>query len=121
MKARSLSHTAITVVNFDRFVQFYAEHFGCRLVGGGDDELDRDVDGEVTAGAAAEVGPALLVRQQLGRSRRQSAELGSAAQESSRPVRLAQRIRQVSAQMRQIEQAAIDSGATRVSLQLTVG
>ena len=33
MKARSLSHTAITVANFDKFVQFYAEHFGCRLVG----------------------------------------------------------------------------------------
>lgn len=38
MKARSLSHTAITVANFDRFVQFYAEHFGCRLVGVSDSD-----------------------------------------------------------------------------------
>ncbi len=41
MKARSLSHTAITVANFDRFVQFYAEHFGCRLVGVSDSDPAR--------------------------------------------------------------------------------
>ncbi len=41
MKARSFSHTGITVVDFDRFVQFYAEHFGCRLVGVGDSEPSR--------------------------------------------------------------------------------
>ena len=38
MKARSFSHTGITVADFDRFVQFYAEHFGCRLVAVGDSE-----------------------------------------------------------------------------------
>ncbi len=38
MKARSFSHTGITVVDFDKFVQFYAEHFGCRLVAVGDSE-----------------------------------------------------------------------------------
>ena len=41
MKARSLSHTAITVANFDKFVQFYAEHFGCRLVGVSDSDPAR--------------------------------------------------------------------------------
>ena len=38
MKARSFSHTGITVADFDRFVQFYAEHFGCQLVAVGDSE-----------------------------------------------------------------------------------
>jgi catechol 2,3-dioxygenase-like lactoylglutathione lyase family enzyme len=38
MKARSFSHTGITVIDFDKFVQFYAEHFGCRLVAVGDSE-----------------------------------------------------------------------------------
>jgi catechol 2,3-dioxygenase-like lactoylglutathione lyase family enzyme len=41
MKARSLSHTAITVANFQKFVQFYAEHFGCRLVGVSESEPSR--------------------------------------------------------------------------------
>ena len=41
MKARSLSHTAITVTDFDRFVQFYAEHFGCRLVAVGESEPEK--------------------------------------------------------------------------------
>jgi catechol 2,3-dioxygenase-like lactoylglutathione lyase family enzyme len=41
MKARSLSHTAITVADFDKFVQFYAKHFGCRLVGVSDSDPAR--------------------------------------------------------------------------------
>jgi len=38
MKARSFSHTGVTVADFDRFVQFYAEHFGCRLVAVGESD-----------------------------------------------------------------------------------
>jgi catechol 2,3-dioxygenase-like lactoylglutathione lyase family enzyme len=41
MKARSMSHTAITVRDFDEFVQFYAKHFGCRLVGVSDSDAAR--------------------------------------------------------------------------------
>jgi catechol 2,3-dioxygenase-like lactoylglutathione lyase family enzyme len=33
MKARSFSHVGITVSSFNRFVQFYSDVFGCRLVG----------------------------------------------------------------------------------------
>jgi catechol 2,3-dioxygenase-like lactoylglutathione lyase family enzyme len=33
MRVRSFSHVGITVSNFNRFVQFYADVFGCRLVG----------------------------------------------------------------------------------------
>ncbi len=33
MRVRSFSHVGITVSDFDRFVQFYADIFGCRLVG----------------------------------------------------------------------------------------
>lgn len=33
MKARSFSHVGITVADFNRFVRFYADVFGCRLVG----------------------------------------------------------------------------------------
>jgi catechol 2,3-dioxygenase-like lactoylglutathione lyase family enzyme len=51
MNARSFSHVGITVSNFDRFVQFYAEVFGCRLVGVADTPPPRvrsffGVDGE---------------------------------------------------------------------------
>lgn len=38
MKARSFSHTGVTVSDFDEFVQFYAEVFGCRLVGVGESD-----------------------------------------------------------------------------------
>ncbi len=41
MKARSFSHTGITVRDFDKFVSFYAEHFGARLVGVGDTPPER--------------------------------------------------------------------------------
>lgn len=41
MKARSFSHTGITVADFDEFVQFYAKHFGARLVGVGQSEKER--------------------------------------------------------------------------------
>ena len=41
MKARSFSHTGVTVADFDEFVQFYAEHFGCRLVGVSDSDPAR--------------------------------------------------------------------------------
>ena len=41
MRARSFSHTAITVSDFDTFVQFYAKHFGCRLVGVSDSDPAR--------------------------------------------------------------------------------
>ena len=33
MKARSFSHVGITVSDFNRFVRFYSDVFGCRLVG----------------------------------------------------------------------------------------
>ena len=41
MRARSYSHTGLTVVDFDRFVQFYARVFGCRLVAVGESEPAR--------------------------------------------------------------------------------
>jgi len=51
MKARSFSHTGVTVSDFDEFVQFYADNFGCRLVGVGESDPARvraffDVDAE---------------------------------------------------------------------------
>ena len=33
MKVRSFSHVGVTVSSFERFVQFYSDVFGCRLVG----------------------------------------------------------------------------------------
>jgi len=41
MKARSFSHTGITVVNFNRTVKFYWEIFGCPLVGVADTPPER--------------------------------------------------------------------------------
>ena len=41
MKVRSFSHVGITVSNFTRFVQFYSDVFGCRLVGVADTPPDR--------------------------------------------------------------------------------
>ena len=41
MKARSFSHTGITVRDFNRFVKFYWEIFGCPLVGVADTPSDR--------------------------------------------------------------------------------
>ena len=41
MKARSFSHAGITVSNFNRAVRFYADLFGCRLVGVADTLPDR--------------------------------------------------------------------------------
>ncbi|MGE0158506.1 MAG: VOC family protein [Gemmatimonadales bacterium] len=41
MRARSFSHVGITVSNFDRFVRFYADVFGCRLVAVGDSDPAR--------------------------------------------------------------------------------
>ena len=41
MKVRSFSHVGITVSDFNRFVQFYADVFGCRLVGVADTPPDR--------------------------------------------------------------------------------
>ena len=41
MKARSFSHVGITVSNFNRFVQFYSDVFGCRLVGVADHPPER--------------------------------------------------------------------------------
>lgn len=41
MRARSFSHVGITVANFSRFVQFYSEIFGCRLVAVGETPPDR--------------------------------------------------------------------------------
>jgi catechol 2,3-dioxygenase-like lactoylglutathione lyase family enzyme len=41
VKARSFSHVGITVSNFNRFVQFYWEVFGCPLVGVADTPPDR--------------------------------------------------------------------------------
>ena len=41
MKARSFSHTGITVSNFNRAVQFYWEIFGCPLVGVADTPPER--------------------------------------------------------------------------------
>ena len=52
MKARSFSHTGITVADFTKFVSFYADVFGARLVGVGDTPPERvraffGVDAEV--------------------------------------------------------------------------
>ena len=41
VNARSFSHVGITVSNFNRFVQFYSDVFGCRLVGVADTPPDR--------------------------------------------------------------------------------
>ena len=41
MRARSFSHVGVTVSDFDRFVQFYADVFGCRLVAVGDSDSER--------------------------------------------------------------------------------
>jgi catechol 2,3-dioxygenase-like lactoylglutathione lyase family enzyme len=41
MKVRSFSHVGITVSNFKRFVQFYSDVFGCRLVGVADHPAER--------------------------------------------------------------------------------
>lgn len=41
MRARSFSHVGITVKDFDRFVSWYAEIFGARLVGVGDSPPER--------------------------------------------------------------------------------
>ena len=41
MKARSFSHVGITVSDFNRFVQFYWDVFGCALVGVADTPPDR--------------------------------------------------------------------------------
>jgi catechol 2,3-dioxygenase-like lactoylglutathione lyase family enzyme len=52
MHARSFSHVGITVSDFNRFVQFYSDVFGCRLVGVADTPPERvraffGVDGEL--------------------------------------------------------------------------
>ena len=52
MKARSFSHVGITVSDFNRFVQYYSDIFGCRLVGVADTPPERvrsffGVDGEL--------------------------------------------------------------------------
>src|SRR6478752_5624483 len=41
MRVRSFSHVGITVSNFNRFVQYYSDIFGCRLVGVADHPADR--------------------------------------------------------------------------------
>src|SRR5204862_1316709 len=41
MKARSLSHAGITVSDFNRAVRFYADVFGCPLVGVADTPPER--------------------------------------------------------------------------------
>ena len=41
MKARSFSHVGVTVSDFDRFVQYYADTFGCRLVAVGESDPAR--------------------------------------------------------------------------------
>jgi catechol 2,3-dioxygenase-like lactoylglutathione lyase family enzyme len=41
VKARSLSHAGITVSDFNRTVRFYADVFGCPLVGVADTPADR--------------------------------------------------------------------------------
>ena len=41
MKARSFSHTGVTVSNFNRAVRFYWDVFGCPLVGVSDAPADR--------------------------------------------------------------------------------
>ena len=41
MKVRSFSHCGITVSDFNRFVRFYSDVFGCRLVGVSETPSDR--------------------------------------------------------------------------------
>lgn len=41
MRARSFSHTGVTVSDFNKFVSFYADIFGCRLVGVADTPPER--------------------------------------------------------------------------------
>ena len=41
MRARSFSHVGITVRNFNEFVRFYWDVFGCPLVGVSDTPSDR--------------------------------------------------------------------------------
>ena len=41
MKVRSFSHTALTVADFDKTVQFYWEIFGCPVVAVGDTPTER--------------------------------------------------------------------------------
>ncbi len=41
MRARSFSHTGVTVADFDKFVQFYADTFDARLVGVGGSPSER--------------------------------------------------------------------------------
>ena len=41
MKVRSFSHTALTVADFDKTVQFYWEVFGCPVVAVGDTPTER--------------------------------------------------------------------------------
>jgi catechol 2,3-dioxygenase-like lactoylglutathione lyase family enzyme len=41
MRAQSFSHVGITVADFNRFVQFYWEVFGCPLVGVSETPPDR--------------------------------------------------------------------------------
>jgi glyoxylase I family protein len=53
VKARSFSHTGITVSNFERAVRFYWEVFGCPLVGVADTPPDRVRTFFGVSGAAA--------------------------------------------------------------------
>ena len=58
MRARSFSHVGITVSNFNRFVRFYWDVFGCPLVGVSDTPPDRvrsffGVDPSTSLGAGA--------------------------------------------------------------------
>ena len=41
MRVRSFSHVGLTVSSFNRFVQFYSDVFGCRLVGVADHPAER--------------------------------------------------------------------------------
>src|SRR4026209_2396948 len=58
MRARSFSHTGITVSDFNRAVRFYWDVFGCPLVGVSDSPADRvrgffGVDSSTSLGAGA--------------------------------------------------------------------
>ncbi len=58
MKARSFSHVGITVKDFNEFVRFYWDVFGCPLVGVSDTPSDRvraffGVDPSTSLGAGA--------------------------------------------------------------------
>jgi catechol 2,3-dioxygenase-like lactoylglutathione lyase family enzyme len=60
MKARSFSHVGITVKNFNEFVRFYWDVFGCPLVGVSDSPTDRvrgffGVDPSTSLGASQPV------------------------------------------------------------------